>query len=100
MGNVHSTALSLLKLIAAIDLFRYREQDIFVMTDEEKNVGTEHWPSKENIVSFVLVGCSRLHIHLHWQIQLRAMDNLVRDATPGDAFVFYCVLLRHISFAR
>ena len=22
------------------------------MTDEEKNVGTEHWPSKENIVSF------------------------------------------------
>ncbi|KAF8469276.1 caspase domain-containing protein [Russula ochroleuca] len=52
-----------------IDLFRYREQDIFVMTDEEKNVGTEHWPSKENI--------------------LRAMDNLVRDATPGDAFVFY-----------
>ncbi|KAF8492190.1 caspase domain-containing protein [Russula emetica] len=54
---------------ALIDLFHYREQDIFVMTDEEKNVGTEHWPSKENI--------------------LRAMDNLVRGATPGDAFVFY-----------
>ncbi|KAN0118334.1 Caspase domain containing protein [Russula decolorans] len=52
-----------------IDLFRYREEDIFVMTDEEKNAGTEHWPSKENI--------------------FRAMDNLVRDATPGDAFVFY-----------
>ena len=22
------------------------------MTDEEKNVGAEHWPSKENIVRF------------------------------------------------
>jgi hypothetical protein len=51
--NVHSTALSLYKLIGAIDLFHYREQDIVVMTDEEKNVGTEHWPSKENIVRFV-----------------------------------------------
>jgi hypothetical protein len=36
----------------AIDLFHYPEEGIFVMTDEEKNVGTEHWPSKENIVSF------------------------------------------------
>ncbi len=26
------------------------------MTDEEKNVGTEHWPSKENIVSFIFSG--------------------------------------------
>ena len=34
------------------------------MTDEEKNVGTEHWPSMENIVSFflILAGFSRLHI--------------------------------------
>lgn len=44
--------VSLFKLIAAIDLFHYREQDIVVMTDEEKNVGTERWPSKENIVRF------------------------------------------------
>jgi hypothetical protein len=34
-----------------LDLFHYREESIFVMTDEEKNLGTEHWPSKENIVS-------------------------------------------------
>ena len=34
------------------------------MTDEGKNVGTEHWPSKENIVSyfFLLAGCSSFHI--------------------------------------
>jgi hypothetical protein len=76
------------------------------MTDEEKNAGTEHWPSKENIVSYIFffsrgARSSRLHIHSHWQnklIQFRAMDNLVRDATPGDAFVFYCELLRHFVF--
>ncbi len=49
--NVHSCVLTL-KSVTVIDLFHHREQDIFVMTDEEKNVGTEHWPSKENIVSF------------------------------------------------
>jgi len=51
-----------------IDLFHYREEDIFVMTDEEKNLGTERWPSKENIVSyffFFLEGRSPLHIHSH-----------------------------------
>ena len=48
--TVHFTALSLFNSVAAIDLFHFYEQDIFVMTDEEKNVGTEHWPSKENIV--------------------------------------------------
>ena len=69
------------------------------MTDKKKNVGTERWPSKKNIVSFFLflVGCSPLHIHSRWQnkkIQLRAMGNLVRGATPGDVFVFYCELLR------
>jgi hypothetical protein len=102
--NVDSTtAFSPFKSIGVIDLFHYREEDIFVMTDEEKNVGTEHWPSKENIVSdyfFFSRGarlpCSWLHIHSHWknnQIQLRAIDNLVGGATPGDAFVFYCELL-------
>jgi len=50
-----------------IDLFRYREVDIFVMTDEQKNVGTEHWPSKENIVSYFFFlsrgarGCTFTH---------------------------------------
>ena len=88
----------------AIDLFHYPEEGIFVMTDEEKNVGTEHWPSKENIVSFFFLSrstCGCTFIYSHWQnnqIQLRAMDNLVRDATPGDAFVFYCELLRQFVF--
>lgn len=27
------------------------------------------------------------------------MDNLVRDATPGDAFVFCCELLRHFALS-
>ena len=51
--NVHSIALTLFNSVAAIDLFHYREQDIFVMTDEEKNVGTEYWPSKENSREFL-----------------------------------------------
>ena len=66
--NVDSTRFSPFKSVAAIDLFHYREEDIFVMTDEEKNVGTEHWPSKENIVSFFFhARCPRLHIHSLWQ---------------------------------
>jgi hypothetical protein len=95
-----STAFSSFKSAAVIDLFHYSEENIFVMTDEEKNVGTEHWPSKKNIVSFFfLAECP--HIHSHWQnkqIKLLAMDNLVRGATPGDAFVFFCELLRYFAF--
>jgi hypothetical protein len=73
------------------------------MTDVEENVGTELWPSKENIVSyfFFLAGCSpQLYIHSYRQnnkFKLRAIDNLVRGAAPGDAFVFYCELLRQLS---
>ncbi|KAH9959979.1 hypothetical protein BC827DRAFT_426851 [Russula dissimulans] len=39
------------------------------MTDEEENRGTDRWPSRANI--------------------LRAIDNLVRNASSEDAFVFY-----------
>ena len=89
-----------------IDLFHYREDDIFAMTDEEKNAGTERWPSKENIVSYSFFfsrargarGCTFTHAGKNKQIQFRAMDNLIRDATPGDAFVFYCEILRHFVF--
>jgi hypothetical protein len=61
-----STLLRLtFKSAPAVDLFHYREEGIFVMTDEEKNVGTEHWPSKENIVSLFFsrgaCGCSFTH---------------------------------------
>jgi len=51
------------------EVYNYREQDISLMTDEEDNKGTEMWPSAQKI--------------------LRAMDDLVRGASPGDAFVFY-----------
>jgi hypothetical protein len=38
---------------ADVDVYLYREQDIFLMTDEEVNKGTEMWPSALNIVRFV-----------------------------------------------
>jgi len=52
-----------------MDVYDYREEDIVVMTDEEKNIDTERWPSKENM--------------------LRAIDKFVVGASPGDAFVFF-----------
>ena len=70
------------------------------MTDEEKNVRTDYWPSKENIVEFFFFfSPSGSRGLTHTDItQLRAMDNLVSGATPGDAFVFYCELLHHLVF--
>lgn len=47
----------------AIELYGYREDDIFTMTDEEENDGTNRWPSKENIVGLLLTTCSGLHAH-------------------------------------
>ena len=38
--------------LAGVDLYRYREKDIVLMTDEEGNKGTELWPSASNIVRF------------------------------------------------
>ncbi|KAI9436822.1 caspase domain-containing protein [Lactarius psammicola] len=52
-----------------IEVFRYKEIDIFLMTDEEANRDTARWPSEANII--------------------RALENLVRDASRGDAFVFF-----------
>jgi hypothetical protein len=39
----------------AIEVYNYREQDIFLMTDTDKegNKGTEMWPSAQNIVRSV-----------------------------------------------
>jgi hypothetical protein len=43
---------------ADVDVYRYREQDIFLMTDEEGNKRTERWPSALNIVRvYSTVGC-------------------------------------------
>lgn len=33
------------------DIFRYKESDIVLMTDEEANRDTARWPSETNIVS-------------------------------------------------
>ncbi|KAI9512135.1 caspase domain-containing protein [Russula earlei] len=52
-----------------IEVYQFREDDISIMTDEEVNKDTARWASKENI--------------------LKAASNLVHDASPGDAFVFF-----------
>ncbi|KAH8989865.1 caspase domain-containing protein [Lactarius hatsudake] len=54
---------------ALIELFDYMEEDVRLMTDEEANKDSALWPSKENI--------------------MRELRDLVRDAYPGDAFVFF-----------
>jgi len=54
---------------ALIELFNYQEQDIYLMTDEEANANTARWPSEANI--------------------MKALSDLVRNASPGDAFVFF-----------
>ncbi|KAI9445812.1 caspase domain-containing protein [Lactarius psammicola] len=54
---------------ALIELFHYKEEDIRLMTDEEANGNTALWPSEANITG--------------------ALHDLVRDASPGDAFVFF-----------
>ncbi|KAH9038752.1 caspase domain-containing protein [Lactarius pseudohatsudake] len=54
---------------ALIELFDYMEEDVRLMTDEETNRDSALWPSKENI--------------------MRELRELVRDACPGDAFVFF-----------
>jgi hypothetical protein len=41
---------------ATLEVYYYREQDIFLMTDEEGNKGTETWPSAKNIVRLVPPG--------------------------------------------
>ena len=60
------------------------------MTDEEENINTALWPSEENIVSL------RFRIHLRIIIpwaQVKALRDLVHNASPGDAFVFFCTHL-------
>ena len=43
-------------MVATIEIYGYHDSDIVVMKDEEENKNTKHWPSKENIVSFLLTG--------------------------------------------
>ncbi|KAI0318167.1 peptidase C14, caspase domain-containing protein [Amylostereum chailletii] len=49
--------------------YNFREEDIVMMTDEEKNACTELCPTRDNI--------------------MKAIDVLVTGATAGDSFVFY-----------
>jgi len=66
-------------MVASIEIYGYHDSDIVVMTDEEENKNTKHWPSKENIE--------------------QAMIDLVSNASDQDTFVFYCEPLRHSAFA-
>jgi len=73
------------------------------MTDEEANGNTALWPSEANIVSLgfriqlyvlplSLPTLTDTSITIRWA-QMKALRDLVRDASPGDAFVFFCPLL-------
>jgi hypothetical protein len=85
-------------VVATIEIYDYHEDNIFVMTDEEENKSTKHWPSKENIVSFLLTGARALTRKS--KFQLLALDDLVCNASNQDAFLFYCELLRCSAFSR
>ncbi|KAH7928643.1 hypothetical protein BV22DRAFT_1126450 [Leucogyrophana mollusca] len=63
----HGDTLDMKKLL--IDKYGYTEEDIVVMLDNKKNLGTKLLPTKKNIVA---------------QIQL-----LVKHAAPDDRFFFY-----------
>ncbi|KAH9038757.1 caspase domain-containing protein [Lactarius pseudohatsudake] len=54
---------------ALIEVYRYKKGDVFLMTDEEYNRDTAHWPSEANII--------------------QALQDLVHDASGGDSFVFF-----------
>ncbi|KAH8989873.1 caspase domain-containing protein [Lactarius hatsudake] len=54
---------------ALIEVYRYKKGDVFLMTDEEYNRDTAHWPSEANII--------------------QALQDLVHDASRGDSFVFF-----------
>ena len=88
-------------MVYTIELYGYREDDIFTMTDEEENKGTNRWPSKENIVSLLLTTCSGFHFSLPGKIELQfqAMGKFVCNSSSQDALVFYCELLRCFTFA-
>ena len=71
------------------------------MTDEEKNVGTEYWPSKENIVSYFFFSpgaCSCTFTHTGkinkfsygpWTISLEVL----LPETPSSSIVSFCATL-------
>ncbi|KAF8258293.1 caspase domain-containing protein [Lactarius quietus] len=64
---------------ALIELFNYKGEDINLMTDEEENNNTARWPSRSEYCE------SWLRIRLY----MKALSDLVRNASPGDAFVFF-----------
>jgi hypothetical protein len=88
--NNSPTALSFLirSMVDNTEIYGYHEDDILVMTDEEGNRGSKLWPSKGNIVSFLLTGYSRRYPST--DLQLQAMDDLVYKSSSQDAFVFFC----------
>ncbi len=101
IGGVSAVALPLTSSTPPLaEVFRYKEKDIFLMTDEEANRDTTHWPSEENIVSLCIriIAYSRMLCRVPFLrsstiFQIRALQDLVRDASSGDAFVFFCGLL-------
>jgi N-acetylmuramoyl-L-alanine amidase len=71
------------------------------MTDEEKNVGTERWPSKENIVSFFFLsrgtrGCTFTHTGKTNKISCGPWSILLKvqlPEMPSSFTVSFCATL-------
>jgi len=73
-------------MLYTIELYGYPEADIFTMTDEEENKGTNRWPSKVNIVSLLLTTCSELHVSPPGKIAVTGHGQIrVQLIVPGCA---------------
>jgi len=56
-------------MVYTIELYNYRGDDIFTMTDEKENKGTNRWPSKDNIVGLLPTTSSGFHVSLPGKIE-------------------------------
>ena len=99
IGGAYLAALLLTRSTPLLsELFHYKEDDICLMTDEEANRNTALWPSEANIVSLsfrmrpYVVPLSLPTLTDIRLAQRKALRDFVRDASPGDAFVFFCTL--------
>jgi|SRR5712671_6025536 len=89
-------------IATTVDVYNYHQDDIFVMTDEEVNIGTAQWPSKEMIVSFSPGPRSCLRVDFVLVKGYR--QTRLRRFFGGCVFIFLCAhfdallfLVDHIS---
>src|SRR5258708_4885408 len=72
IGGVSAIALPLTdSTLPLAEVFRYKKEDIFLMTDDGANRNTPRWPSLVNIVSL----CFRIHSYASLCLILTLNDN-------------------------